>query len=63
MPYFKCNDCHHEWEGSNDMRKCDWCGGQSHILEEVTPFEKFVRYLKKNSGEFFAKIEQRNNHS
>ena len=43
MPYLGCKSCHHEWEsGTGDYarKKCDWCGGDSYILEEKTPLEK-----------------------
>ena len=43
MPLFHCNSCHHEWEGTKDMDMCDWCKSDSHILEEETSFEKFMR--------------------
>ena len=39
MPYFKCNGCHHEWEGSQEEIKCDWCQSEGSILEEKTPLE------------------------
>ena len=40
--YVHCNDCHHEWECTNeDDRKCEWCGGGSYILESESPLEKF----------------------
>ncbi len=38
--YVHCNSCHHEWECTDeDGRKCDWCGGESYILEDETPLE------------------------
>jgi len=43
MPYLGCDDCHHEWEsgtGEYAQEKCDWCGGDSHMLEKKTPLEK-----------------------
>jgi hypothetical protein len=43
MPLLHCKDCHHEWEGKKSSR-CDWCGGKSYVLQEVSDFEKFVRY-------------------
>lgn len=51
MPYWKCNSCHHEWEGIKSKNKCEWCGSEGHILEEKTPFEQTVesidRFLRK----------------
>ena len=52
MPHFKCTKCHHEWD---DIKKetniCDWCGAQSNILEEQTPFELFIKdTLEKQKG-------------
>lgn len=38
-----CKKCHHEWETAN--MKCDWCGADSYVLEEVTPFEQFIEEL------------------
>ena len=43
MPLLHCTRCHHEWEGSKKSL-CDWCGGDSRILQEESDFEKFVRY-------------------
>ena len=51
MPIYKCEVCHHEWEGHNP--KCDWCGGDSYILEEKTPVEKLVDYLLSEEGKAF----------
>ena len=39
MPLLHCEDCHHEWEGSRDS-KCDWCGGESYVLEPQTSLER-----------------------
>lgn len=47
MPLRHCDKCHHEWETENE--KCDWCGNNSHVLEEVTPFERFVEELLKDT--------------
>ena len=62
MPYLGCKDCHHEWEsakGDYAQNKCDWCGGDSYILEVKTPLEnlgvdkifKIMEDLKKKNGE------------
>ena len=41
--YVHCNECQHEWECTDeDGRKCDWCGGESYILEDETPLEKML---------------------
>jgi len=45
MPYFHCDTCHHEWEGSKKDTKCDWCGSQGYILEDETPLEKAIKEL------------------
>ena len=41
MPYVGCIKCHHEFEGNKD-EKCDWCGGESKVLENKTPLENMV---------------------
>lgn len=54
MPYFKCNKCHHEWEGAKEDTECDWCGcKKSTILEEKIPLEKMnadkiLKQFRKN---------------
>jgi len=60
MPLFKCKGCHHEWEGNDP--KCDWCGGDSYVLEEKTSVEKLVDYLLSKEGKDFF-IEEKNNDS
>jgi len=49
MPYFHCQSCHHEWEGSEPepgyVAECDWCGGDSYVLEAKTPLELTARIL------------------
>ena len=56
MPYYKCKECHHEWEDSHS-RKYDWCGADSPIiLEEKTPLEKFVKILLEDPVKFFKEI-------
>jgi len=53
MPYYKCKECHHEWEDV-EPRKCDWCGADKPtILEEKTPLEKFVKILLEDPVKFF----------
>lgn len=39
MPLWKCQNCHHEWEGSNLRAMCDWCGGDGEKLAENTELE------------------------
>lgn len=46
MPYYHCNDCHHEFEAI-EQRTCNWCGGSSHLLEEETPLEKMNKIIKE----------------
>jgi len=41
MPLRHCNECHHEWEV--DREECDWCGGDSYILDEETPLSKMCK--------------------
>lgn len=31
MPYFHCNRCHHEWEGTKDDKMCSWCNDKGYI--------------------------------
>jgi len=52
MPLLHCKDCHHEFEW-NEIRSCDWCGGDSYVLEEETSFEKFMKILLKDPQKFF----------
>ena len=46
MPLWKCNNCHHEWEGSETDNICDWCRSEGHILEKETPLEKSMKEFK-----------------
>ena len=41
MPWLHCDKCHHEWDG-RITSKCAWCGASGHVLEEKTPFERWV---------------------
>lgn len=59
MPYYGCNSCHHEWEGSSlEDQKCSWCGNENiKVLEDKTPVEKLcsdsdsmIRLLNKMNG-------------
>lgn len=34
MKHWKCDDCHHEWDGSRT--ECDWCSGKGSVLAERT---------------------------
>jgi Zn finger protein HypA/HybF involved in hydrogenase expression len=45
MPYFKCIECHHEWESADLASNCSWCKSKGYILEESTPLEKLIKYL------------------
>jgi len=47
MPYYHCKDCHHEWEGGDEDTTCNWCGGDSYILEKETPLEKMMKRIKE----------------
>lgn len=29
-----CKECHHEWESSEKVGICDWCGAGSYLLQE-----------------------------
>lgn len=42
MPLWKCNDCHHEWEGSDEDNRCDWCESEGHIIQEKTGLEELL---------------------
>jgi len=44
MPLWKCNKCHHEWEGSNNI--CDWCKSEGHILEKETTMERSMKEFR-----------------
>lgn len=56
MPYYKCSECHHEWEDVI-KRNCDWCGANKPIvLEEETPLAKLVRVILKDPVKFFKGI-------
>ncbi len=75
MPYYHCNKCHHEFEGYPsdgykmeedgsiliDNPKCDWCDGDSYILEEETPLETMCKpeNMDKLLGELVAYEHQK----
>jgi NAD-dependent SIR2 family protein deacetylase len=72
MPYFHCNSCHHEFEGYPEKKgaectnpKCDWCGGDSYILEEKTPLEKMCEgdTIEKMLKELVAYEHQKGNNN
>ena len=46
MPYLGCKECHHELEGAKG-EKCDWCGGDTKVIEEETPLEKLCKDTDK----------------
>ena len=51
MPHWKCKICHHEWDGFSKW--CDWCHKRGwdikgEILEDKSPFEKFIKDLRKD---------------
>ena len=54
MPIWKCNKCHHEWEGTKTEDKCDWCNSLGHVIQAESGFE---RMLKENKyiNNFFKK--------
>lgn len=58
MPYYKCNSCHYEWEGSKEETVCDWCQSESHILEEKTPLELMCQHLIPATTMTQAEVEQ-----
>jgi len=43
MPILHCEHCHHEWETMKEKEKCDWCGGDSYILDLETPLSRFLK--------------------
>jgi len=55
MPLLHCYGCHHEWEGTKKS-KCDWCGEDSYVLEEVTPFELFVESITQEPEKWQAEL-------
>ena len=50
MPLFKCDACHHEWEGGKKRNKCDWCGESAHVLAKETGLEILCKQLFKQRG-------------
>lgn len=40
--WLHCHDCHHEFHGYQGER-CDWCGGDSYVLEMESNFARFIR--------------------
>ena len=50
MPHFKCDACHHEWDGDRQWIVCDWCGFTGHILEKETSLERLIKKLFKGKG-------------
>lgn len=57
MPLFHCIKCHHEWESVKTETKCEWCDGDSYMINEVTPLEKFISGV----AELIRKIEKKKN--
>lgn len=56
--YVHCNECHHEWECTNeDERECDWCGGDSYSLEDETSLEK----MALNVDDVIVNLQKLNN--
>lgn len=39
MNILHCKDCHHEWPWHEDKGKCQWCGGDSYVLETLEPWD------------------------
>jgi len=58
--YVHCNECHHEWECTNEYdRKCEWCGGGSYILESdipLVPKDDILTSLSKLNNPYADKI-------
>jgi Zn finger protein HypA/HybF involved in hydrogenase expression len=52
MPLWKCNKCHHEWEGNKTDSKCDWCKNDGKIIVETTPLERMIANQKYLNGFF-----------
>lgn len=40
MPHWKCQECSHEWDGSVNECRCDWCGDLGIVIEPKTPLER-----------------------
>ena len=54
MPYYKCTQCHHEFERipeyKDKVELCDWCGAPGYILEEKTPLEIMCDDIEEKGG-------------
>lgn len=50
MPLMKCKRCHHEWEGQRED-VCDWCSGESLVLDETTPLERMLSDWTKDDDD------------
>lgn len=46
MPLYHCCDCHHEWEGTDDMNQCDRCQSQGRVIQEKTFQESIQAFLE-----------------
>ena len=44
MPFYKCSECHHEWEGTNAARICSWCDQETegYIIADKSDLESFL---------------------
>lgn len=40
MPIWKCENCHHEWEGT--FAKCDWCQSAGYLLKTDSELEEMI---------------------
>ena len=57
MQLYKCEKCQHEWEAIS-RHLCDWCGGESYMLDKKTQSNGLIdqlndiqdemKYIRKN---------------
>jgi len=53
MKLWHCSKCHHEWEGPDEPRNCDWCGADNpRVLANDTPLAACIRrHFARLAGE------------
>jgi len=55
MPIYHCQDCHHEWEGTEDENECTWCDGGSYVLSAKSALELMGKIMATIPG-YQAKV-------
>ena len=64
MIYVHCKGCDHEWECTNndkDSRICNWCGGDSYILEGEISTSEILKMVGITNKDVIQNLEELNN--